>query len=252
MASGSSKSFHQHKNYLIHVKLLTDFLAYIVAGGISYLIFTITFKKKFPSLPSVFFLLTVILALLTNGMAVATMVIDGVSKNGKAISFILVWGTRFSLLLLGYGASWVLSTRESSRRTDHPVDQPAAFLIRGISIALGLSFTTVAIEQTRDIVAIRQFFLLAGYSVGFMYLIFVLEGLCGLLLLFNLPYYVKVATIFVLLCIMIGAVISHIKKGDPFPYAVPASENAIKALILLLVYLHSYSIINKSHDTQRS
>jgi hypothetical protein len=207
------------------MKLITNFLLYILVGFAAYFLGSF-FKKRFPIVFKLFFI----------AAPGSTLVLYSISLLGAGhgqmpawvagTSAVRRWVNLASLMILGYGLGY-LSGGSGGR--------DIVFLIRGLSIQLGLVFVVGAIEQYNDIVDIKKFFLTSGYTVWFMSLILSIELVFSMMLLFNLRSFAKLSTVGLLLAVMIGAVVTHFRRGDPFNAAVAAMELALKCLILLSI-----------------
>jgi hypothetical protein len=208
------------------MKLFTNFLLYLLIGFALYFL-GLLFKKKFPAAFKFFFIAGPGSALI---VYLITLILPGHGKGPAWVTSVLVlmrWIDRASLVVLGYGLGYLAGS--GSRYV--------VFLIRGLSIQLGIVFIGSAIEQYNDIVDIEKFFLSAGYAVWFMYLILAIQLICGVLLLLNLKFYTKLSTKVVLLVVMAGAVVTHYRRGDPFNVAIPAIQLAVKCLLLIWIYV---------------
>jgi DoxX-like family len=209
------------------MKLITNFLLYILVGFAAYFLGSF-FKKRFPIVFKLFFI----------AAPGSTLVLYGISLLGAGHGQVPAWLTGTlavmrwvnlaSLMILGYGLGY-LSGRSGGR--------DIGFLIRGLSIQLGLVFVGGAVEQYNDIVDIKKFFLTSGYTIWFMSLILSIELAFGMMLLFNLGSYTKLFTVGLLLAVMVGALVTHFRRGDPFNAAIAAMELALKCLMLLSILI---------------
>ena len=206
------------------MKLFTNFLLYILVGLALYF-GGLLFKKKFPVVFQFFFIAAPCSALV---LYLITLVGAGQGKAAAwvtLVSLFMRYVDRACLVVLGYGLGYVAGS--GSRYV--------GFLIRGLSIQLGIVFISGAIEQYKDRVDIEKFFLGSGYAVWFMYLILAIQLVCGVMLLFNLRFSAKVSTVGALAVVMIGAMVTHFRRGDSFNIAIAATVLALKCLILLWI-----------------
>lgn len=133
-------------------------------------------------------------------------------------------------IVIGFGLSAAILTvfllackscRESLR-----VFVTSPFMLKGLCFSVSISFLCVEIGKLSHDSDMRQFFLQAGYTVGFMYVVMAAEiaGAVGLLV----PR-MTVPAALGLMAVMAGAVRTHAHNGDPFS----DSLEAVHLLILL-------------------
>lgn len=217
------------------MKLFTAFFLYILIGLGVY--FVLALFRKRSAIPSrLFFYIAPAVALLQNLIALGLAGSAGRPGWLHPVSLTLQWLGFASLLLLGYGLGYALEPRKSqpAAQAGAPTRARATiWLIRGLSLQLGISFIASGIEQYLDLEGIRKWFIDSGYTGSFTYVIILIQILAGALLLLNLRFYPKLATIIVLLAVMIGAILTHIHRGDKFPIMIAATILAVKCLILL-------------------
>jgi hypothetical protein len=161
-----------------------------------------------------------------------------------AVSVTLQWFGFASLVLLGYGLGYLLDRRKAIRkdaqddpREGHRDNRPqnTSWLLRGLSLQLGISFIASGLEQYFDLADIHKWFIDSGYTGNFTYVIIAIQIIAGTFLLFNRNPYAKTATIIILLAVMVGAVLTHIHRGDKFPIMIAATTLAIKCILLLWI-----------------
>lgn len=217
------------------MKLFTSFFLYILIGLAAYLILAL-FRKR-SAIPSrLFFYIAPSVALLQNLMILGLT--GHAARPGwlHPVSVTLQWFGFASLLLLGYGLGYALERRESKSETGAAIRaQASIWLMRGLSLQLGISFIASGIEQYLDLEGMQRWYIASGYTGSFTYVIIVIQILAGALLLFNLKFYPKTATIIVLLAVMLGAVLTHIRRGDKFLIMIAATTLAVKCIILLYI-----------------
>jgi DoxX-like family len=110
------------------------------------------------------------------------------------------------------------------------------YLVRGLSIQVGIIFIVSTIGKFQSMEYMRQFFHTSGYSNSFLYFIMTAECGFGLLLLFNLNFYLKLAAIIMLFSIMVGAVVTHARNGDPLSDSGNAILLGVTILIMAAIY----------------
>ena len=157
------------------------------------------------------------------------------------VSMTLKWIGMATLVLLGYGLAYMIGNRPdktgqySEEKRSATWTQSVIWLKRGLSLQLGISFIANGAEQYLDVADIEKWFIASGYTAGFMYLIIAIQIIAGALLLLNLRFHAKTSVVSLLLAIMIGAVITHIRRGDAFNIAIAATVLAIKCILLLWI-----------------
>jgi len=86
-------------------------------------------------------------------------------------------------------------------------------------------------------VNMKDFFISSGYSVSFLYFIMTIESVFGLLLLFNLKFYPKILSLFLLFSVMAGAIVTHTRNGDPLSDSAAAIVLGLKIILVSVIYL---------------
>lgn len=218
------------------MKLFTTFFLYLLAGLALYFL-GLLFKKKFPAACRIFFFAAPASTLVSNLITLIKAEHFKLPAWVMWVSSVVKWLDLTSLVLLGYGLGYLIDSLSQSKNSIGPDRRYSIFLIRGLSIQLGIAFIGGAVEQYNDVTDILKFFLTSGYTGWFMHLILCIELAGGILLLFRLRFYSKLSTVTILLAVMVGAMCTHFKRGDPFNYAIASMELAVKCLILLLIIL---------------
>lgn len=205
------------------MKPFTDFLLYAAIGLVLYFILyawrgrlLFAFRAFFivgPATLAAFYLLGLIQS-------------EGVTIPGW-IETTLAWSVQVSTVILGYCLGYMIG------RVDHYY----SYIIRGLSIQIGITFVAFSIGKYLNMPDMKHFFLSSGYSVSFLYFIIVLEGVTGMVLLFNLKFYPKIITLAILSAIIIGAIVTHARNGDPISDSVDALLLGAKIVLLVTVYI---------------
>jgi hypothetical protein len=108
----------------------------------------------------------------------------------------------------------------------------AAAVLNGLRFSVALSFLCTEVGKLAHLADMRQFFLLSGYAVWFLYFIMVAEtlGAFGLLIRKTM-----VPAAIGLMVIMVGAIRTHAHNGDPFSDSLEALHLlALLACILVI------------------
>jgi hypothetical protein len=151
------------------MQLFSTFLIYILIGiGACYL--GRLFRKYFPAAFGVYLIATPISTFILYGFTLLGRGYEHLPSWVGIVSMTMRWIDRATLVLLGYGLA-SLTYGAGYRQF--------IYLIRGLSIQLGLSFVGSAVEQYRDIASVRQFFLTSGYAVWMMHLTLGIELVLG-------------------------------------------------------------------------
>jgi DoxX-like family len=208
------------------MKLFTSFFLYIVIGLAIYFLLSI-WKKRCNFAFRLFFFTALLSTFVLSAIALAKIASGSPLHPLTVISTVMVWVGWLSLLALGYCLGYITI---GGYKND-------TYVFRGLSIQFGITFVVAVIEAMADLADIKKFFLTSGYSVPFLYLVYAIQLVCGTLLLFNLRFYPKLLALILLLAVMLGAVVTHIRRGDPFNYAIAAIELSFKLIIALWLYL---------------
>ncbi|HJR73903.1 MAG TPA: DoxX family protein [Luteimonas sp.] len=128
----------------------------------------------------------------------------------------------------------------------HGTDAPSpasAFAFRpetvaGLSVYVALGFFAFEIGKAAHDAEMRQFFLSSGLPVWFMYAVMAAEiaGAVGLMFERSRPY----AALW-LAAIMVGAIGTHVRNGDPF-------SDSLDALRMLLVTLSIFALYRRNRS----
>ena len=204
------------------MKLFTDFLLYAAIGLVLYFIHY-AWRGRLRFAFRAFFIVgpVALAAYYTLGI----MQVVGVTLPGW-IKTTLEWAVQASTVILGYCLGYMMGG----------VGRHYSYIIRGLSIQIGITFVTFSVGKSLNMPDMKHFFLSSGYSVSFLYFIIVLEGVTGMVLLFNLKFYPKIITLAILSAIIIGAIVTHARNGDPISDSVDALLLGTKIVILVAVY----------------
>lgn len=204
------------------MKLFTDFLLYVAIGLVLYFIHY-ALRGRFLFGFKAFFIGGSVA--LTAYYAFGLMQVLGVTLPGW-IETTLGWVVQASAVILGYCLGYMM----------RGVGPHYSFIIRGLSIQIGVTFVTFSLGKSLNMPDMKQFFHSSGYSVYFLYFIIILEGVTGMVLLFNLKFYPKIITLAILSAIIIGAIVTHARNGDPISDSEDAILLGTKIVLLVAVY----------------
>jgi DoxX-like family len=145
-------------------------------------------------------------------------------------------------LVIGVGISsalLVLLNMEASLKG--PAGSPAvrAFItapavLDGLCFSVSLSFLCTEVGKLAHLADMRQFFVLSGYAAWFLYFIMVAESLGAFSLLISRT---MVPAAIGLMAIMVGAILTHAHKGDPFSDSLQALHLLVLLACILVVRL---------------
>jgi hypothetical protein len=171
------------------MKPLTNFLLFLAIGLALY--FILFPKRKHLSFASrLFFLAGPASSFVVYAISLLQAVTTTLPPLLKVISTISAWVGLASLVILGYCLGYVGGWAYSSKEGPYMPDRSrfSSYIIRGLSIQVGLTFLTAAIGKSLNMVNMKDFFISSGYSLSFLYVIMAIESVFGLLLLFNLNF----------------------------------------------------------------
>jgi len=124
-----------------------------------------------------------------------------------------------------------VATVDAARQRSHGA-QAAARLAAALSVYVALNFIGFEIGKALHDAQMRQFFQASGYPVWSMYVVMAVESLCAFALLLR-PLRPVAAAVLVLM--MLGAIATHVRNGDPFGDALDALRMLLAAACVLLL-----------------
>ena len=124
-----------------------------------------------------------------------------------------------------------VATVDAARQRSHGT-QAAARLAAALSVYVALNFIGFEIGKALHDAQMRQFFQASGYPVWSMYAVMAVESLCAFALLLRPLRPVAAA---VLALMMLGAIATHVRNGDPFGDALDALRMLLAAACVLLL-----------------
>ena len=139
-------------------------------------------------------------------------VIDGVAMVGQLVTGVAVAS---AMAAWWFGQRRMAAAFVASRR-----------LVAGLAWYVALAFAGFEIGKAAHDAEMRQFFLGSGYAVTFMYVVMAVEiiGALGLLVA-----RLRIAAAVLLGLVMLGAIATHARNGDPFS----DSLDAVRMLLLV-------------------
>jgi hypothetical protein len=158
--------------------------------------------------------------------SVVDNIISGLFNWGKVTAFFLV-ALLTGLLLKG---SWSSKPGSSMTAVDNKM-VVQTFLPAAIVCAS--FFFMVTIGKSKAPKEMEAFFVQSGYPASFNYVVMVIECLFSVGLLLHPKLRSGLASSLVLLLVMIGAVITHLRNGDP----ISDSYDALMQLLILVLII---------------
>jgi hypothetical protein len=152
-------------------------------------------------------------------------IISGLFNWGKVVTFFLI-ALLTGLLLKG---SWSSKLNSGTTAIDNKMVVQTFF---SATIICTSFFFMVTIGKLRAAKEMEAFFIQSGYPTSFNYIIMVIECLFSIGLLLHPKLRSGLASSLVLLLVMIGAVITHWRNGDPLSDSYDAF---MQLLILALI-----------------
>ncbi len=146
---------------------------------------------------------------------------------------------RFGLVLLAaIGSSVVLwravvrPRRPGEERGGSLAFAASPFLIRGLCVSVSLAFLATELGKLAHDSEMRSFFVASGYAVWFLYAVIAAEtlGAVGLLV----PG-VRLVAASGLALVMVGAIATHAKNGDPATDSLEAAHLLVTLLCILWI-----------------
>jgi uncharacterized membrane protein YphA (DoxX/SURF4 family) len=187
-----------------------------------------------------FYLLSLLLSLaaLTNTLLVVSGLL---SLNGTSLPIFRALIYRLSLVIgTGLGSTVLMLAntlghskwRGTSEAVRSFISSP--YLLKGICLSVSISYFAIEIGKAGNDAVMRQFFLESGYPIWFMYFIMVAEvlGSIGLLLAKTV-----IPAASGLIMIMLGAIYTHYRNGDPFSDSLEAVHHLALLVCILIITL---------------
>lgn len=178
--------------------------------------------------------ISLLLSLIVGVLVLVTVL---VSIKNAVIKDAIIWGKELTFLFIGLLSTLLV-------RSEYKASTISNDLIKFKSEVLRLTLLTsiiicasfffmVTIGKSRNAQAMEDFFVQSGYPASLNYVIMVVECIFSLGLLLHFKLKSGLVSVFVLLAVMLGAVITHVRNGDP----IADSFDAFNQIFILLVII---------------
>jgi uncharacterized membrane protein YphA (DoxX/SURF4 family) len=156
----------------------------------------------------------------------------------KALNVLIHYGSYVTHFILGYLTVNILMRAYSTDAGERSRQLRGIVILTlwSLSVAVGNSFLVATIGKLTNMSIMVSFFRQSGYAVWFLYFIMAAEtaGAIGILLHYRLRTGVWASIGLIL--IMLGAIYTHWRNGDPFSDCFAALGQILNLSTLLLLY----------------
>ncbi len=161
------------------------------------------------------------------------------TKN--ALMFVYNWGKAALFFLVAWLTVLLIRSVTKDTNLSAPFRRMAARIIKTTIWAATIMcisfFCMVTIGKSRNLKEMEEFFVQSGYPASLNYVIIMVECFFSIGLLFHARLRTGLPSAIVLLLVMLGAIFTHTRNGDPLAASYDAFSQLLTLCFLIALYL---------------